>query len=70
MTEMWRARTQTSRAQILNPVAVLSHPSHHPQVVLLTQFSLFVYNGGLNPFHFISQQDADRQPRYQMAARD
>ena len=35
---------------------VSSHSSHHPQEVLLAQFSLYVYKGGLKPdsFHFIS----------------
>ena len=34
--------------------AVSSHSSHHPQVVLLAQFSLYVHKGGLKPhsFHF------------------
>ena len=34
---------------------VLSQSSHHPQEVLLVQFSLNVHNGGLKPdsFHFI-----------------
>ena len=35
---------------------VTSHSSHHPQEVLLTQFSLYVHKGGLKPdsysFHF------------------
>ena len=33
---------------------VLSHSSHHPQEVLLAQFSLYVHKGGLKPdsFHF------------------
>ena len=33
-----------------------SHSSHHPQEVLLAQFSLYVHKGGLKPdsFHFIS----------------
>ena len=32
-----------------------SHSSHHPQEVLLTQFSLYVHKGGLKPdsFHFL-----------------
>ena len=36
--------------------AVSSHSSHHPQEVLLVQFSLYVHKGGLKPylFHFIS----------------
>ena len=35
---------------------VSSQSSHHPQEVLLAQFSLYVHNGGLKPdsFHFIS----------------
>ena len=35
---------------------VSSQSSHHPQEVLLAQFSLYVHKGGLNPdsFHFIS----------------
>ena len=35
---------------------VSSQSSHHPQEVLLAQFSLYVYKGGLKPdsFHFIS----------------
>ena len=34
---------------------VSSHSSHHPQDVLLAQFSLYVHKGGLKPdsFHFI-----------------
>ena len=36
--------------------AVSSYSSHHPQEVLLAQFSLYVHKGGLKPdsFHFIS----------------
>ena len=39
--------------------AVSSHLSHHPQDVLLAQFSLYVHKGGLKPhsfnsFHFTS----------------
>ena len=35
---------------------VSSQSSHHPQEVLLVQFSLYVHKGGLKPdsFHFIS----------------
>ena len=35
---------------------VSSQSSHHPQEVLLAQFSLYVYKGGLKPdsFHFFS----------------
>ena len=34
---------------------VLSQSSHHPQEVLLAQFSLYVHKGGIKPdsFHFI-----------------
>ena len=34
---------------------VSSHSSHHPQEVLLAQFSLYVHKGGIKPdsFHFI-----------------
>ena len=35
--------------------AVSSHSSHHPQEVLLAQFSLHVHKGGQNPIHFVSQ---------------
>ena len=36
--------------------AVSSHASHHPQVVILGQFSLYVHKSGLkpDPFHFFS----------------
>ena len=36
---------------------VSSQASHHPQEVLLAQFSLYVHKGGLKPdsFHFISK---------------
>ena len=35
--------------------AVSSHSSHHPQEVLLDQFSLYVHKSGLKPdsFHFV-----------------
>ena len=35
--------------------AVLSHSSHHPQELLLAQFSLYMHKSGLKPdsFHFI-----------------
>ena len=38
---------------------VSSQSSHHPQEVLLAQFSLYVHKGGLKPdsFHFIKQQE-------------
>ena len=40
---------------------VSSQSSHHPQEVLLAQFSLYVHKGGLKPdsFHFISFVAAD-----------
>ena len=37
---------------------VSSHSSHHPQEVLLAQFSLYVHKGGLKPgIHFISRHE-------------
>ena len=35
-----------------------SHPSHHPQEVILAQFSLYVHKSGLKPdsFHFLPVQ--------------
>ena len=53
-----RARPQTARARISNPVSGgqchSSQSSHHPQEVLLGQFSPYVRKGGLKPasFHF------------------
>ena len=40
---------------------VSSQSSHHPQEVLLAQFSLYVHKGGLKPdsFHFISLPQLD-----------
>ena len=40
---------------------VSSQSSHHPQKVLLAQFSLYVHKGGLKPdsFHFISFSKRD-----------
>ena len=40
---------------------VSSQSSHHPQEVLLAQFSLYVHKGGLKPdsFHFISFHTSD-----------
>ena len=42
---------------------VSSQSSHHPQEVLLAQFSLYVHKGGLKPdsFHFISTLDQRRR---------
>ena len=39
---------------------VSSQSSHHPQGVLLAQFSLYVHKGGLKPdsFHFILQRSS------------
>ena len=34
--------------------AVSSHSSHHPQEVILAQFSLIAYKGGLDPNSFIN----------------
>ena len=38
---------------------VSSQSSHHPQEVLLAQFSLYVHKGGLKPdsFHFFSERE-------------
>ena len=40
---------------------VSSQSSHHPQEVLLAQFSLYVHKGGLKPdsFHFYSPETSD-----------
>ena len=42
---------------------VSSQSSHHPQEVLLAQFSLYVHKGGLKPdsFHFIYTKQVKRQ---------
>ena len=40
---------------------VSSHSSHHPQEVLLAQFSLYVHKGGLKPDLFHFQGTRDRQ---------
>ena len=55
VTERYRARPQTARARISNPVSGGQFHLNHPQEVLLAQFSLFVHKGGLKPdsFHFI-----------------
>ena len=39
---------------------VSSQSSHHPQEVLLAQFSLYVHKGGLKPdsFHFLRQKES------------
>ena len=45
---------------------VSSQSSHHPQEVLLAQFSLYVHKGGLQPdsFHFVSPPSHFRQKHY------
>ena len=45
---------------------VLSQSSHHPQEVLLAQFSLYVHEGGLKPdsFHFFLPKISGRHCRY------
>ena len=47
---------QCSNFEICVWRTVSSQSSHHPQEVLLAQFSLYVHKGGLKPdsFHFIS----------------
>ena len=42
---------------------VSSHSFHHPQEVLLAQFSLYVHKGGLKPdlFHFICDNRRDEK---------
>ena len=46
---------------------VSSHSSHHPQEVLLAQFSLYVHKGGLKPdsFHFLHRR-SDRSIKNQL----
>ena len=45
---------------------VSSQSSHHPQEVLLAQFSLYVHKGGLKPdsFHFISLPFTPSSPQH------
>ena len=45
---------------------VSSQSSHHPQEVLLVQFSLYVHKGGLKPdsFHFIYNNPSDTRTPY------
>ena len=45
---------------------VSSQSSHHPQEVLLAQFSLYVHKGGLKPdsFHFFVSQISNRYPLF------
>ena len=44
---------------------VSSKSSHHPQEVLLAQFSLYVHKGGLKPdsFHFFPGRSNGKSPR-------
>ena len=44
-----------------------SHSSHHPQEVLLAQFSLYVHKGGLKPdsFHFICDNRRDENVSFE-----
>ena len=37
-----------------------SHSSHHPQDILVAQFSLYVHKGGLKPYSFIGYQTKQR----------
>ena len=47
---------------------VTSHSSHHPQEVLLAQFSLYVHKGGLKPdsFHFYGPCKHDKYNKTMM----
>ena len=49
---------------------VSSHSSHHPQEVLLAQFSLYVHKGGLKPdsFHFFYNIRSNVTSRYKCNA--
>ena len=55
-TKMFLSNRQGSNFESRVWRTVSSQSSHHPQEVLLTQFSLYVHKGGLKPdsFHFIS----------------
>ena len=50
------AGSESDRQGSIFELCVSSHSSHHPQEVLLAQFSLYVHEGGLKPnsIHFIS----------------
>ena len=54
VTGRWCARPQTPSSRVSNPVS--GGQSHHPQDILLAQFSLYVHKGALKPysFYFIS----------------
>ena len=47
---------------------VSSQSSHHPQEVLLAQFSLYVHKGGLKPdsFHFILEKHSATSSKYEI----
>ena len=49
---------------------VSSQSSHHPQEVLLAQFSLYVHKGGLKPdsFHFFTNVKGPNQTRHDVAS--
>ena len=48
--------------------AVSSQSSHHPQEVLLAQFSLYVHEGGLKPdsFHFVRRWFSNSAQNFQL----
>ena len=52
----WASDRQGSNFESCVWKTVSSHSSHHPQEVLLAQFSLYMHKGGLKPnsFYFIS----------------
>ena len=52
VTERYRARPQTTRARISNPVS--GEQCHLTHLTILAQLSLYVHKGGLKPdsFHF------------------
>ena len=54
----WASDRQGSNFESCVWRTVSSQSSHHPQEVLLAQFSLYVHKGGLKPdsFHFILKQ--------------
>ena len=60
MTEKWRARAQTARARIWNPLSGgqchLIHLTILRSWILLAEFSLYVHTDGLKPpsFNLIS----------------
>ena len=54
-TECLESRSQGSNVESCVWREVSPHSSHHPQEVLVAQFSLYVHKGGIKPhsFHFI-----------------